>query len=513
MGQAQQIIERILAESAARRSSRERSVLSSGPYRDEPIIVTGSQMASYLPERYREMRALERRPDARFKSEAQLFREQAALMADWEDDFPTPAPLERYYPTFRIMSNRQLRTYFAWRTKVRRGQVEETSLSYAFVHLYELVNCVGAPSPEAAFEQLDAFRRAYRDIAPEIDRYARRWLRDLAVYHGLDRALLDHAIGLEAQTAIEVLQSAATATNDELFDALANRSSYRILSSKLYRERPATVKRTLCAVYRTLDAYFRRKRTTSLADNLFGTPVTRPYIMFESAMFHDEANREDRRSYTYDLGGGESFSCENGYWSHTYRRHAGRRSARLGAIAKAVDASLRQATGFGSELKAAGAPKYVEALVEKEVRTQLAWERAHTVPAIHIDPRKLAGIRTAAAQTREALLTDEERDAPADDAPAPPVEIARQAPGEPAPQAPAGATGPLSPKEAAYLAALAEQDRTRAARIAGGPEDMLVDAVNEKLFDLVGDTVVEFAGAGPCVVEDYLEDVKGLLGI
>ena len=39
--------------------------------------------------------------------------------------------------------------------------------------------------------------------------------------------------------------------------------------------------------------------------------------------------------------------------------------------------------------------------------------------------------------------------------------------------------------------------------------DLLVDAINEKLFDLLGDTAIEFDETGaPTLVEDYVEDVR-----
>ena len=42
----------------------------------------------------------------------------------------------------------------------------------------------------------------------------------------------------------------------------------------------------------------------------------------------------------------------------------------------------------------------------------------------------------------------------------------------------------------------------------------MVDAINEKLFDLVGDTVVEFsAGGAPELIEDYADDVREALGL
>ncbi len=43
----------------------------------------------------------------------------------------------------------------------------------------------------------------------------------------------------------------------------------------------------------------------------------------------------------------------------------------------------------------------------------------------------------------------------------------------------------------------------------GRSEDMLVDAVNEALFDLIGDTALEYGEGGPQVIDDYREEVEG----
>ena len=75
-------------------------------------------------------------------------------------------------------------------------------------------------------------------------------------------------------------------------------------------------------------------------------------------------------------------------------------------------------------------------------------------------------------------------------------------------------TAGLDPSEVGYLRALLEKDQAGAAKIAKethGSEDMLVDAVNETLFDLVGDTVIEYGPDGPELIEDYREDVEGFL--
>ena len=40
---------------------------------------------------------------------------------------------------------------------------------------------------------------------------------------------------------------------------------------------------------------------------------------------------------------------------------------------------------------------------------------------------------------------------------------------------------------------------------------LLADSVNEKLFDIFGDTVLELSGGVPEVIEDYTEELKGLI--
>ena len=45
-----------------------------------------------------------------------------------------------------------------------------------------------------------------------------------------------------------------------------------------------------------------------------------------------------------------------------------------------------------------------------------------------------------------------------------------------------------------------------------GNVDLMVDAINEALFDLLGDTAIEFGADGePQLVEDYAEDVRAAL--
>ena len=80
--------------------------------------------------------------------------------------------------------------------------------------------------------------------------------------------------------------------------------------------------------------------------------------------------------------------------------------------------------------------------------------------------------------------------------------------------APVDATNELAPAADAYLRALLEHNAVQAESAVAQSEqseDMLVDTINEALFDLVGDTVIEFSAAGPQIIEDYEADVRGYL--
>jgi hypothetical protein len=39
----------------------------------------------------------------------------------------------------------------------------------------------------------------------------------------------------------------------------------------------------------------------------------------------------------------------------------------------------------------------------------------------------------------------------------------------------------------------------------------MADSINEKLYDIFADTVIEFDGDIPAVIEDYEEELKGMI--
>lgn len=575
------LIERIMAEARTHQSAR----FSNEVYADKPILKTGRQMQNFLPDQYRKMREISRWQEdpkggaGRWLSEAELFYRQGLLMADFEDDCPYNGTFKSYFPTYNAMSDRQLRGYFTWRTQVRRGTVEETSTSFAFLYLYELICGIGVDDPLDGFNKIKAFWDAYRAFEPGIDRFARVWLQDYAVFHGLDPKLLrdsktvmfDNAL-IELRRAARDLAPAPTpsdlaparrktseptlplppdeAGEERLMTAINALSTYNLNNSRLDRSHHRDLRHVACAVYVRMARYYDTHRKTGIVASLFGEETAMPYTMFASAVFFAPERHEDCE---YRLDPIHIYRCQNGFWE-CMRIHGSRqKSSKLGEMMRACDQRLRLALDPTHPLKEEKVPKYLAKIIDDEIVAWLSWDAAHQPVKIDIDLSQLGHIRSAAAQTREALLIDEERE---DDVPmeaeatlieqpntesapsmtAGPGEMAtrQDEPDEPtvsteefgvvapllvsvpAPVTPASAeaANKLAPAADAFLRALLERNTaqaTLAVAQSGKSENMLVDSINEALFDLVGDTVIEFGSAGPQIIEDYEADVRGYL--
>lgn len=663
---AMELIARLLSDERLRKSSH----FSNKVYADEPIITTGRQMRNFLPDEYRKMREISRwRPGegagrGHLLTEAELFYEQAHVMEDFEDSYPYSGSFRSPFPTYSAMSDRQLRGYFSWRTQVRAGNIEQDCLAFAFVYLYELLCGVGVENPRDGFEKIRSFWLAWRKFDPTLDRYVRVWLQDYVVYHDLEPALLNKERSMAFDRALVRLRHAEqaayagakaeactrtsgrkarrapvlplppnAAAEQELFDALCDLSTFAPGRGRAQSggsddvAAPDDLRHVCCAVYARLAEHYARSRKRGLMESLFGEETETSHTMFASAVFFDPHTHADA---DYVLDEIHRYRCRGGYWTCKRVHGSRQKNERLGQILLATEQRLNRALGAAAEPDQHDeiVPKYLENIIEREIADWLAWKDAHKTRRVEIDLSSLAGIRAAAASTRESLLIDEERtgvapvepelktgtdtgtetepgreddpkgparpisapsvagtgadasathaaaspaarrgesSTPTDEAEheeaftsrtdgsaisrevsafAPPREDGSQRAARPLDglptacgveqagvtsgetpskdgsralaDAPAGAVqdGPLDAAQAAYVRALLYNDdaaRENAIAASGLTEDMLADAINEALFDQIGDTVLEFTPTGAELIEDYADDVKGLI--
>ena len=465
-------------------------------YRDEPILFTASQMERQSPSKYRAMRKIataggpfHREPEAR------IFYEQGKFMEDFEDDIDFQGEFTRYYPTYQAMTDHQLRGYFSWRTKVRRGVVERTSLSFVYVYIYELINQIGTGTPEAGFQTLKGFWTAYREINPQIDRYLKIWLKDYVIYYNLDKSLLDDFSDAHFDQAVLTLMDYKTHGVGEVFSALNALSSYNLENSCFYKQRPEEFQSVVYDVFALYSDHYDKNCRGTLCEKFFGKAYASPYSMFSSAVFYPRAKPED---FVYAVNSIYKYTRQNGQWScERFFCYSGK-IQRIGDLLKTVDFLLRQKYNFKSTLKSGPTTKILSNIIAQAIEKNQADQREAAQLKIEIDVTKLQGIRRAALATQSKLILDEPEDN--DEPPVTPA-------GEPA----SGIRTNLGETERLLLGRLLNGQRYDDLLATDGLMlTVLVDAINEKLYDLFGDTVIIEGENGPELLADYIDELKGL---
>ncbi len=308
MSKVEQLIERILSKS----KFAPEAGAAGKVYRDEPILFAAARLENLTPPRYGQMRKIAEGPAGRRKSTAQIFSEQGKFMEDFEDDFDFQGKFARYFPTYQAMNTQELRGYFSWRTRLRRGRMERTHTSFAFVHIYELINQIGVASPQAGFFALRDFWLRYRELDYQIDRYVETWLRDYVVYNNLDKALLAEFSEANFDQALVTLADYRGRGAADIFSALNSLSSYNLENSRFFKQRPEEFREVVADVFARLSDHYDKNNKNTLFGKFFGRLYGHSYTMFNSAVFYEDT---PRANCVYEINPVCKYVCKGGNWS------------------------------------------------------------------------------------------------------------------------------------------------------------------------------------------------------
>lgn len=503
-----------------------------------------------------------------------VFRAMGMAAADYEEVSGQRQRFLAFCPAYDMMTQGQLRTYFAWRTDVRRAMAaaqpvpRPVSSSYAVLYLMELVNGIGASGPEESYQTAQHFWEAYRRFDFTIDRLALSWLQDLADYWGLKgghqplndwtqlkvpndqhlRALIDCRAALGDDLAVGgfLFTLSDYAPEKNAFFKLTGASQ---LSKQegMDEERLTKVMRLAGAAWRQWVQDVPRSQRLKM----LGCAAGARRRLFQNGLF-DMTQAPDRSVVTAD---GRTLIFSDGLCFE--ERIAESRTSRMMFLAflKQAENMLRRQTPGFKPVKNLADPSVVEAFETVAAKEAEARRRAAN-PARKIDFTRLRDIRTDAEVNRDRLVLAEEiaESAQHDDRSAyeepHPSEIiqclsARQsgvhdgsaaedssalrrtdkkttapAPAMPQPQFEPESVllpGALNVPPAGEAltpelqGALAELLHHGRTDCAGLSPAMFVDRINELLFDAVGDAVLEMTPAGPAVIEDYIDDAKRII--
>ena len=435
------------------------------------------------------------------------FYKQAVFMEDYEDDTPMPEDMPRYYPLYRDLSVFQLRGYFSWRTKARKGEYLPVSAGTYYIYAYELLNGIGASEPMERVRKLDELKNniGFQSVQERILRQnLEKWMYELCILFQLDQeeALkhLSESI-IEYDRIVMVLHAPSDYTDEEVYDCLKNIPDSKIADSPVTADEPERGMRLFAQAWRNAVNH-RFENDRSLTEDIFGIHIRNPFFPLSTAVFFQEKAPED---CVYELNANRIYRCTGGRWQEDGLRQFQYDSRRMKEFLHAADARFRRYLSTKRYLKEKDEEKwalpYIEAAIEEDRKAVIEASR----PKIEIDFSSLDKIRTDASYTRDSLLVDEEEpeetvyeEAETEEAEEPEefeIDIA------------------LEPVYLRIVRALLRDEN---------PESILkenrimasiaADTINEAFYDEIGDSVVESDGDVLVLVDDYRDETAQLIG-
>lgn len=464
-------------------------------YADQPLIKRASQIKTpETPAKIKEMKAIAFSSEAYWKTSAWLFYTQAEFMADFTDVYDYSEDFTKQYPIYSDLSTEQLRGYFSWRTRLRNGKFPHAPTPFVMIYACEIIHNIGVESPEKGFEILLKLYENYDSTKAQL----LRLLADHAVYYRLSEEYLKKCPLFSNDIHLEHLINCAASSDEDVFSAIKALSGYNIEKSRFFTDNPEKFTHAAVRVFRRLSEFYAAHRKNSFCNYLFGKISETIYTLFDGVVFYD-VNRD--RTFDFHVNSIRSYKCRRGSWVCCGYQKLGS-SKKLGEIIRCIDQMMRDRCEYKYKLNAAEIGKNIMSIISKEL-DEIEHEERKNISHIEIDISQLSKIRSDADITRDMLLTEEEI---TDE-----EELIEESADIPEKFPETTQNGIISAAEAKYLGALINGgDHQAVCREIGMIPSVMADNINERLFDIIGDTVIEFVDDSPQIIEDYEDDLRNL---
>ena len=499
-------------------------VQSSGTYQGTPISITGSafrrsQSETDMPEKIREMMKLYKYGDNSFRQKCKNFLRQGQFMADYEDNSPWSGTFQHYFPTYHDLNTQQLRGYFTWRTNMRKGNWQPVPASMAYIYIYELLNGIGTASPEDSIQKLKEFETNYIDSGlgeEEMRKNLRRWMLEFSIINRLPtetvRAFADPEM-LRKDESLLVLKDPQEHTDEEIFSSLCIFAGEKLAQSPVITKNESKGIHLFAEVWRYGSQFFFQSNK-NLFTTCFGTQ--NPYHWYPLANAVYFWQEKDSPDMIYDLDPIRRYECRYGVWMEKKFENIFFEKKRFQALIHEADRQLRLYLKTGHALREkpeeSWAAPYVQAIIEIDRKA----EQEAAKPKITIDLSGLERIRQDAEHTRDSLLTEEEMEESVQ-------EEREEREEQPVIWIPEAAEQTKPEEETIDIPLDQTQIQILRTLLRGENADALIrenhllpsvvtDAINEALFDEIGDSILECDDNTITIVEDYKEDIIRMLG-
>ena len=192
-----------------------------------------------------------------------IFFQQAKFMVDVEDDYPQViAPVFFYSWDYESLRPPELRTYFTWRTKIRKGEYPKIFSGYLLIYTAELINLVGFDSVFDAYSKLKKILEVYWNDIEEV--YFRQILslalKDFMINYSISVSYDEFLPQILSASDWEIYQARikiAQGNYHGLLTYLDKQASYKVKKSKFYESKYGyLIEEVIPTVFEQLSRYF-----------------------------------------------------------------------------------------------------------------------------------------------------------------------------------------------------------------------------------------------------------------
>ena len=470
----------------------------------------GNVPGSEVPERIRDLLEMTRHYELSEEKRTSDFLKQAAFMADYEcgEYRMRSIPVHHLHTGYQEMNADELQGYFSWRTRLRRKEAVPVTRDFIRLYTAEQINLIGVSSPQEALDNLLWLKAYVQDRSGLLsDALMKNVIRDFIIAHDLDHDLaLAYCIeDPAAEAAALALMQSDIADDYSLYEALRSLAGERIDGSKFLPQVPEDACHVIARAFRALNERQKELKGKGFTQQLPGSAVRVKHTMFAWLPFRSK----QPDGYRYEVDPVRSYEYSQGIWycscCGSWKDQDVIRT--ISDIIRECERLLRKTFHYKNALPDRRKDPQTAKLISDIIAQWMKEKEARNRPQVRIDLTKLSGIRTAADITRERLL---EGTTELDDLPVPYTDVFEV----PAPQEKdaAAASSVFTPEEAQFLKLLLEQGPWE--EYLAGKQRMLsvfADEINEKVYEELGDVILEIEDGKPVLVEEYLDDIKTML--
>ena len=298
---------------------------------------------------------------------ADTFYKQAKFMESFEDSYEGYDEFKMYSPTYMSMNDHQLRTYFSWRTKVRKGVVLETSLSYVFVYIYELLHEVGSDSPMDGYRKLCSLSNDYSKYDKKIERYLKSWIHDYIIYNKLFEEVSEEEKAFffsESGRTDELIKARYVEDSARFTELLNGFSYYNINKSVFFRDYKDDYCSALLLTYKNIEGFYLKNRKHTLVEKMFGAVSPSSWYPYRSAVFINYKITDEANIRVNEF---EYYSCKKGDWlQYAIAPYIIDRTI-ITEIIKGTESYMRKLYEYPWQLKYEGTTQILSTMIEKAV--------------------------------------------------------------------------------------------------------------------------------------------------